>query len=116
MRAAQCASVYGVRHRSDEVAATAAGVLSFPPPRLLRRSSASTYRAGDALLRVSSAPSVQTIVVPILAEAGIPVARPLAAPLVIGDYEVTAWEWLTPTPEALDARALGAAIVETARF
>jgi len=99
---------------AGRVAEAAAKQWLLTSPSLLRHGMNAIFRSDDVVLRVSTptAPAELSIeLAGVLADAGIPVARPARTDVVhVDDFSVTAWDHVPSSGEPVDWRAVGAVV------
>jgi len=105
-----------VKSEADAAAAAAAEAASrlglSGPPVLLRSGANHVFRVGDGVVRVTAGNvdvRAHVALIRWLAAEGLPVPTPIADPLTINGFHVTAWEYVD-THRPIDYRQLGVAI------
>lgn len=99
----------------DAAAAAVAEALGLPRPVLVRRGSATLFRAGSSAIRVEDSVTTLTDLSVRLRADGIPSPALLDGPREVGGLVVTVWEWLDST-RAPDHRALGELVARLGRL
>ncbi|MFN8146253.1 MAG: phosphotransferase [Candidatus Nanopelagicales bacterium] len=99
----------------DDAARAVAADLGLPDPVLVRRGSATLFRAGACAIRVEDSVTMLTDLSVRLRADGIPSPALLDGPRDVDGAVVTVWEWLESTAEP-DHRRLGVLLAQLGRL
>ncbi len=100
---------------ADDAARAVVDELGLPEPALVRRGSATLFRAGGCAIRVEETTTALTDVSVRLRADGIPSPALLDGPREVDGAVVTVWEWIDTT-EQPDHHRLGALVAQLGRL